>query len=344
MVQTENDPGAGSGTLLQVEDLRVEFPTPSGAVEVVAGVSFDVRPGETVAVVGESGSGKSVTSLAVLGLLGPGRVASGTITLRGEELTGAGRDRLRTLRGAEIAMIFQNPMSALDPLFSVGDQVVEAIRVHRPTTRAQARARAVELLREVGLPDPERRMRSYPHELSGGQQQRVGVAMALACDPGLLIADEPTTALDVTVEAQILALMRRLQAEHGAALLLITHDMSVVARMADRVVVMYAGQVVERGRTDRVLAAPAHPYTRALITSVPTVDTGRDVPLPAIPGRVPNPSEIPAGCRFHPRCPEAVPRCRTEQPPVVGTPDGGESRCWLSDPAAELAGAAGATR
>ena len=338
MSQSTSAPSAGTGALLQVDDLRVEFPTPSGAVEVVAGVSFDVHPGETVAVVGESGSGKSVSSLAVLGLLGAGRIAGGSITLRGEELTGADRDRLRALRGAEIAMIFQNPMSALDPLFSVGDQVVEAIRVHRPMSRARARGRAAELLREVGLPDPEWRMRFYPHELSGGQQQRVGVAMALACDPGLLIADEPTTALDVTVEAQILALMRRLQAEHGAALLLITHDMSVVARMADRVVVMYAGQVVERGRADRILGEPTHPYTRALITSVPTADTVRDAPLPAIGGRVPNPTEIPDGCRFHPRCPQAVSRCRTDEPPVTGTPGGGESRCWLA------AGATEATR
>ncbi|MCO7193898.1 ABC transporter ATP-binding protein [Pseudonocardia sp. McavD-2-B] len=319
--------------VLDVRDLRVEFPTAAGALGVVDGVSFDVGPGETVALVGESGSGKSVSSLAVLGLLGRGRIAGGSVSFRGEEIAGAGPERLRRLRGAEIAMVFQNPMSALDPLFSVGDQVVEAIRVHRPVGRAQARERAVELLREVGLPDPERRMRSYPHELSGGQQQRVGVAMALACDPELLIADEPTTALDVTVEAQILALMRRLQREHGAALLLITHDMSVVARMADRVVVMYAGQVVERGTVAEVLSAPTHPYTRALIGSVPTVHTGRDELLTVIPGSVPNPADVPDGCRFHPRCPQAVERCRTEVPPVVRTGEGRISRCWLAEDA-----------
>ncbi|WP_226365871.1 ABC transporter ATP-binding protein [Pseudonocardia sp. ICBG162] len=330
--------------VLDVRDLRVEFPTAAGALGVVDGVSFDVGPGETVALVGESGSGKSVSSLAVLGLLGRGRIAGGSVSFRGEEIAGAGPERLRRLRGAEIAMVFQNPMSALDPLFSVGDQVVEAIRVHRPVGRAQARERAVELLREVGLPDPERRMRSYPHELSGGQQQRVGVAMALACDPELLIADEPTTALDVTVEAQILALMRRLQREHGAALLLITHDMSVVARMADRVVVMYAGQVVERGTVAEVLSTPTHPYTRALIGSVPTVHTGRDELLTVIPGSVPNSADVPDGCRFHPRCPQAVQRCRTEVPPVVRTGEGRISRCWLAGDADRIGcGPAGTT-
>ncbi|WP_199432650.1 ABC transporter ATP-binding protein [Qaidamihabitans albus] len=320
-----------SPPLLAVDDLRVEFPTPAGPVEAVGGVSFTVSPGETVAVVGESGSGKSVSSLAVLGLLGSGRITSGSVRFQGEELVGAGRERLRRLRGSEIAMVFQNPMSSLDPLFTIGGQIAEALRIHRPISRGAARARAAELLREVGIPDPERRLRSYPHELSGGQQQRVLVAIALACDPALLIADEPTTALDVTVEAQILELMRKLQHEHGASLLFITHDMAVVAQMADRVVVMYAGRVVEQGAVADVLRSPRNPYTRALIDSIATPTTPRDVPLPAIAGSVPNAADFPAGCRFHPRCPEVLDRCRTSEPPLLDIEPGRSSRCWRHD-------------
>jgi oligopeptide/dipeptide ABC transporter ATP-binding protein len=321
-------PTVPSPPLLEVRDLHVQFPTPTGAIEAVGGVSFAVAAGDTVAVVGESGSGKSVSSLAVLGLLGGGRVTAGSIRYSGQELVGADPERLRRLRGAEIAMVFQNPMSALDPLFTIGDQVAEALRAHRALARTDARRRVVELLREVGLPDPERRARAYPHELSGGQQQRVVVAIALACEPALLIADEPTTALDVTVEAQILALLRRMQREHGTALLFITHDMGVVTEMADRVLVMYAGRVVEQGPVAEVLRAPRNPYTRALIDSIPTPSTPRDAPMPAIAGNVPHPSEMPAGCRFHPRCPSVFDRCATGEPKLYDLGPGRSSRCW----------------
>ncbi|WP_165975108.1 ABC transporter ATP-binding protein [Nonomuraea deserti] len=320
-----------SPPLLEVNDLYVRFPTPAGPVNAVAGVSFTVSAGETVAVVGESGSGKSVSSLALLGLLGSGNISAGSVLLRDEELVGAAPERLRQLRGSELAMIFQNPMSSLDPLFTIGDQLVEALRAHRPMARRAARARAVELLREVGLPDPERRVRAYPHELSGGQQQRVMVAIALTCEPALLIADEPTTALDVTVEAQILELLRTMQREHGMALLLITHDMAVVAEMADRVVVMYAGRVVEQGPVAEVLRSPRNPYTRALIDSIPTPATPRDQPMPAIAGSVPTPAEAPAGCRFHPRCPSVLDRCSEAEPPLYELRPGRASRCWLHD-------------
>ncbi|MGP4020649.1 ABC transporter ATP-binding protein [Saccharopolyspora sp. 5N708] len=320
-----------SPPLLDVRDLHVRFPTPTGPVHAVAGVSFTVLPGETVAVVGESGSGKSVSSLAVLGLLGSGSIAAGSVLLRGEELVGADPERLRRLRGAEIAMIFQNPMSSLDPLFTIGDQVVEALRVHRTLSRREARERAVDLLREVGLPDPQRRMRSYPHELSGGQQQRVMVAIALACEPALIIADEPTTALDVTVEAQILDLLRTMQRERATALLFITHDMGVVAEMADRVVVMYAGRVVEHGPVTEMLRAPRNPYTRALIEAIPTPATPRDRPMSAIAGSVPAPADAPPGCRFHPRCPAVHDRCSAEEPPLFELGPTRASRCWLHE-------------
>jgi oligopeptide/dipeptide ABC transporter ATP-binding protein len=323
--------------LLDVRDLTVRFPGPTGPIEAVSGVSFDVRAGETLAVVGESGSGKSVSSLALLGLLGGGRVTGGSIRFQGEELVGADPERLRRLRGADIAMIFQNPMSSLDPLFTVGDQIAEALRIHRPVSRRDARRRAVELLTEVGLPDPARRVRSYPHELSGGQQQRVMIAMALACEPALLIADEPTTALDVTVEAQILDLLRRAQRDHGTALLFVTHDMGVVAEMADRVLVMYAGRVVEQGPVREVLRDPRNPYTRALIESIPTPATPRDLPMPAIPGNVPHPSDLPGGCRFHPRCPAALDRCATEEAPLHALAPGRTSRCWRHVPAEGVA-------
>ncbi len=326
-----------SPPLLDVRDLHVRFPTPDGPIQAVSGVSFSVSAGETLAVVGESGSGKSVSSLAVLGLLGGGRVTAGSIRLAGEELVGADPERLRHVRGAEIAMIFQNPMSSLDPLFTIGDQVAEALRVHRRISRRAAHARAVDLLREVGLPDLPRRARSYPHELSGGQQQRVMIAMALACEPALLIADEPTTALDVTVESQILDLLRRMQRDHGTALLFVTHDMGVVAEMADRVLVMYAGQVVEQGRVADVLRDPRNPYTRALIESIPTPTTPRDLPMPAIAGNVPHPSDLPGGCSFHPRCPSVLDRCATDDPPLLDLGPGRTSRCWRHDPAAEVA-------
>jgi oligopeptide/dipeptide ABC transporter ATP-binding protein len=324
----------GSGTrpaLLEVRDLQVTFPTRDGRVEAVRDVSFTVREGETVAIVGESGSGKSVTALSVMGLLEGGRIGTGSVRYRDEDLATAGAKRMRAIRGDEIAMVFQNPMTALDPLFTVGSQIAEAIRIHRDVSRKEAAARAVELLREVGLPDPERRARAYPHELSGGQQQRVMIAIALSCDPSLLIADEPTTALDVTVEAQILRLMRTLQRDHGTALLFITHDMGVVAEMADRVVVMYAGQVVEQGDVSSVLTDPQNPYTRALLSSIPSPTIPRDQLMPAIAGSVPSLLDMPVGCRFNPRCPHVFDRCRTEEPPLLALPGARDSRCWLHE-------------
>ncbi|TWE28434.1 ABC transporter ATP-binding protein [Prauserella muralis] len=315
--------------LLEVSNLRVRFPTRHGRVEAVSDMSFTVAEGETVAIVGESGSGKSVTALSVMGLLNSGSIESGSIRFRGEDLTAAEPRRMRQIRGEEIAMVFQNPMAALDPLYTVGNQVAEAIRIHRDVSAAEARARAVELLREVGLPDPERRARSYPHELSGGQQQRVVIAIALSCNPALLIADEPTTALDVTVEAQILRLMRTLQADHGTALLFITHDMGVVAEMADRVVVMYAGKVVEQGTVEQVLREPQNPYTLALLRSIPSPDISRDTLMPAIRGSVPSLLDTPSGCRFHPRCPRVLDRCVREEPPLAALPGQRDSRCWL---------------
>jgi oligopeptide/dipeptide ABC transporter ATP-binding protein len=323
-----NVPGA---PLLEVSNLRVGFPTRQGRIEGVSNMSFTVSESETVAIVGESGSGKSVTALSIMGLLEGGRIEEGSIRFRGEEITRLPPKQMREIRGEKIAMVFQNPMAALDPLYTVGNQVAEAIRTHRDVTAAAARTRAVELLREVGLPDPERRARSYPHELSGGQQQRVVIAIALSCNPSLLIADEPTTALDVTVEAQILQQMRSLQREHNTALLFITHDMGVIAEMADRVVVMYAGQIVEQGSVEQVLNDPRNPYTQALLRSIPSPTISRDAAIPAISGSVPSLLDVPPGCRFHPRCPQAFDPCVAEEPPLLALAERRISRCWLHD-------------
>lgn len=318
-------------SLLEVDDLCVSFDTRYGEVEALNEVSLEVRPGETVAVVGESGSGKSVTALSVMGLLDNGSITSGSIRYQGKELTRLRQRELRRMRGNEIAMIFQNPMTSLDPLFTVGNQLAEALNAHTSMTRKQTKDRVIELLREVGMPDPEQRVRSYPHQLSGGQQQRVMIAIGLACSPALLIADEPTTALDVTVEAQILTLMKRLQQEHGTAMMFITHDMGVVAEVADRVVVMYAGKVVEQGTVEQVLTDPKNPYTRGLIASIPSPTIARDAQMPTMRGSVPGLRETPQGCRFHPRCPVAVERCAQEAPPLLQI-GAQQTRCWFPDP------------
>ncbi|MDY7102758.1 MAG: ABC transporter ATP-binding protein [Actinomycetota bacterium] len=322
---------AVDGPLLEVSDLHVSFPSDRGEVEALAGVGFGVDRGRTVALVGESGSGKSVTALSVMGLLDHGRITSGSVRFRGSELVGTPQKELRELRGNRMSMVFQNPMSALDPLYTLGNQISEVLLSHGLASRSQARRRAVELLGEVGIPDPVHRVRAYPHQLSGGQRQRVVIAMAIASGPDLLIADEPTTALDVTVEAQILELIRELQDQYGTAVMFITHDIAVVAEMADDVVVLYAGQVVERGRAERVLASPQHPYTRALLESIPKGSTPRDVDLPAIAGSVPSLTQMPTGCRFQPRCPAAFGRCAVEEPPLFRLPAGRESRCWLAE-------------
>jgi len=318
--------------LLSVRDLHVEFDTPTGPVAAVSGVGFDIANEQTVALVGESGSGKSVTSLAIMGLLDSRAKVRGEVRIGGRNLLDLSEAQLREVRGREIAMVFQDPMSSLDPLYSVGNQLVETIRLHTDLTRMQAIERAAELLDQVGIPDPRSRLKAYPHQMSGGQRQRVMIALALACSPRLLIADEPTTALDVTIEAQILELIRELQREYRMSVLLVTHDMGVVAEMADRVVVYYAGQVVETGRADRVLLHPRHPYTAALFKGVPTPSTDRALPLTAIRGAVPNPREFPSGCRFHPRCDLAYGRCVDGAVPLFPLEGGTRySRCWLSD-------------
>ena len=312
-----------SEPLLAVRDLVVHFQTEGGVVEAVDGVSFDVRPGETVALVGESGCGKSVTALSLLGLLPspPARVVRGSIRLSGESLLDATPGRLRQIRGDDVAMIFQEPMTSLNPVFTVGDQVGEVLTLHRGLSAEAARAQVVRLFGLVGIAAPEQRVDEYPHQLSGGMRQRVMIAMALACGPRLLIADEPTTALDVTVQAQVLELLVKLQATLGMAVLLITHDLGVVAETASRVVVMYAGRVVEQGTTGEIFARPRHPYTAGLFRSLPRLDT--EEPLRPIEGSVPDPSHFPSGCRFHPRCPYAMPVCGTKAPPLVsrGTSD-----------------------
>ena len=318
--------------LLQIEDLHVAFDTPDGTVEAVSGVGFTVGAQETVAVVGESGSGKTVTALAVLQLLDGGRISGGRVLWDGTDLTGLDHRALRRIRGNEIAMIFQDPMTSHDPLYSVGHQIVEALRLHRRIDKRAARERAVELLEQVGMPDPRRRLDTYPHQLSGGQRQRVMIAIALACSPRLLIADEPTTALDVTIEAQILELLRSLQVEYRSAMLLVTHDMGVVAETADRVVVFYAGQVVEQGPTAEVLRDPQHPYTAALLAAVPSPETDRAEPLAAIPGSVPPLRAMPSGCRFHTRCAVAWDECAREEPQLHALPGARSARCLLHRP------------
>ncbi len=314
--------------LLDVRDLRVSFPTPAGDVHPVDGVSFSLERGRTLALVGESGCGKSLTSLALLRLVPePGRISGGSIRLGGEELTTLAEREMRAVRGGRIAMVFQDPMTSLNPVLRTGTQVTEAIRAHRNLSRAAARDRALALLTEVGIPDPARRIDEYPHQLSGGMRQRVMIAIALAAEPEVLVADEPTTALDVTVQAQILELLGRLQQERRMAILLITHDLGVVAGRADHVAVMYAGQVVESAPTAALFAAPSHPYTQGLFTSVPSID-GPLQRLVPIGGTVPAPSAWPEGCRFAPRCPQRFEPCGQPAPVALVGPEH-HARCWL---------------
>ncbi|HEY8393890.1 MAG TPA: ABC transporter ATP-binding protein [Thermaerobacter sp.] len=318
--------------LLEVQELTAGFYTNDGPLVAVEDVSFTIAAGETVCLVGESGSGKSVTSLAIMRLLeyDNGFISGGRILLDGEDLVTKSQEEMRRIRGRHIAMIFQEPMTALNPVFTVGDQIAEAVMLHEGLDRTAAMGRAVEMLRLVGIPEPEVRARQYPHEFSGGMRQRAMIAMALACRPRLLIADEPTTALDVTVQAQILDLLRRLRDELGMSILLITHDMGVAAEMADRIVVMYAGRVVEEGTVYQVFDAPRHPYTMGLLASVPDLEGPRQRRLRAIPGAVPGIGRMPPGCRFHPRCPHAEERCRADEPPLrdVG---GRRVACWLAE-------------
>ncbi|MEZ4457350.1 MAG: ABC transporter ATP-binding protein [Gemmatimonadales bacterium] len=322
--------------LLEVDNLRVSFPKGSGISRPVDGVSFAVDRGERVALVGESGSGKSLTSLALLRLVPePGRIEPGSaIRIDGTDVMGLEGEALRAIRGGRIGLVFQDPMTSLNPVLTVGYQIREALTAHRSLPRNEARDRTIALIDEVGIPDPAGRYGAYPHELSGGLRQRVMIAIALAGEPDLLVADEPTTALDVTVQAQILELIDRLREKRGMAVLLITHDLGVVAGRTDRVMVMYAGQLVETAPTRSLFTAPAHPYTRGLLQSMPRL-TGPIGRLASIPGSVPQPTAWPTGCRFHPRCPVKIDRCATEVPTWQPAGDGCEARCWLVDGAAQ---------
>ena len=328
-------------TLLKVENLQVEFRTRRGAALVLNGVDFELHAGETLCVVGESGCGKSMTALALLGLIPmpPGRVKEGRILFQGEDLLKASQARLREVRGNRISMIFQEPMTSLNPVFTVGDQIAESLRLHRGLDKQAARDSAIDMLRQVGIPAPERRVDEYPHQLSGGMRQRVMIAIALACQPDVLIADEPTTALDVTVQAQIFDLLRELQRDKGTAIVLITHDMGAVAEMADRVIVMYAGRVIEQGTTDQVIGDPQHPYTRGLIACLPELGSsqlGARVELQEIAGVVPSIWELGSGCAFRERCPHAHDRC--DQLPPLFSAHGSRhaAACWLLEAPAAL--------
>jgi len=305
-----------SEPLLSIEDLVVEFRGDAGTIRAVDGLTLSIAPGERVGLVGESGCGKSVTALALLGLVPspPGRIAGGRVLLDGRDLTALPEAEMRRIRGAGIAMIFQEPMTALNPVFTIGSQMTEVLRRQRRLSAKAARADAIEWLDRVGIPDPAKRLDNYPHELSGGMRQRVMIAMALSCRPKLLIADEPTTALDVTIQAQVLDLMRSLTEETGAAMILITHDLGVVAETCRRACVMYTGKLVEDAPVDALFAAPRHPYTAGLLASVPRIRPDRLETLPTIPGMVPDLAHLPAGCSFRDRCPNAVPACRTAPP------------------------------
>jgi peptide/nickel transport system ATP-binding protein len=304
--------------LLEVKDLVTGFATPKGLLVAVDGVNFSIGEAETICIVGESGSGKSVTSLAVMRLIDydNGMILEGEILFDGQDLVKKTQEEMRKIRGSQIAMIFQDPMSALNPVFTIGDQIAEAVMLHEDLPRERAWERAVEMLRLVGIPSPETRAAQYPHEFSGGMRQRAMIAVALACNPKLLIADEPTTALDVTIQAQVLDLLRKLRKELDMSILLITHDMGVAAEMADRIVVMYAGKIVEEAPTDELFDNPLHPYTKGLLASIPGLEGEKAARLHTIKGTIPNIANMPKGCRFNPRCPFATEECRQAEPPL----------------------------
>ena len=317
--------------LLSVRNLRVEFNTRRGTLVAVDDVSFDIAPGEVLGVVGESGAGKSITGTAIIGLLErPGRIAAGEVLLEGSRIDNLPPDQMRRIRGRRIGAIFQDPLTSLNPLYTVGRQITETIEQHLPMNGAQARARAIELLGEVGIPAPERRIDHYPHQFSGGMRQRVVIALALCANPRLIIADEPTTALDVSIQAQIITLLKRLCRDHGTAIMLVTHDMGVIAETADRVAVMYAGRIAEIGPVQQVIHDPQHPYTVGLMGSIPAV--GQDVErLPQIEGSMPRLTAIPQGCAFNPRCPRVFEKCRVERPGLLQA-NRTLAACWLHDP------------
>ena len=322
--------------LLEVTDLKTQFPTRAGLVRAVDGVSFTIGEGELLGLVGESGCGKSITALSIMRLIyPPGKIVEGSIKFKGEELTKASDERLREIRGNDIAMIFQDPMTSLNPVYRVGEQIAEALRLHRKLDKKAAWNAAIDAMREVAIPSPERRVNDYPHQLSGGMRQRVMIAMALACDPELLIADEPTTALDVTIQAQILELLDELRRSRKLAVLLITHDLGVVAEVADRVCVMYTGKVVEESGVDELFADPKHPYTRGLLRSVPKlteVGIAKAERLQTIEGTVPSPTNLPFGCHFAPRCEHRMEVCVSGYIPLTELESGVKVRCVLHDP------------
>ena len=321
-----------SEPLLAVEGLRVEFPTRHGTLVAVHDASFTIAPGEVLGVVGESGAGKSLTGAAIIGLIDPpGRIAAGQVTLAGRRIDNLPYDAMRRVRGREIGAVFQDPLTSLNPLYTVGRQLVETIRTHLPMSEAEAHQRAVGLLEEVGIPAAARRIGHYPHQFSGGMRQRVVIALALAAKPKLIVADEPTTALDVSIQAQIIALLKRLCREHGTAVMLVTHDMGVIAETADRVAVMYAGRIVEIGPVADVIHRPQHPYTVGLMGSIPSIAEERER-LTQIDGSMPRLTEVPRGCAFHPRCPHAFDRCRSERPELMQA-GATMAACWLIDDA-----------
>ena len=324
--------GTSMEPMLRIENLRTLFRSEEGTVGAVDGVSFDVHRGETVGLVGESGCGKSVTALSIMRLVSdpPGRIEAGSILWNGRDLLGLPENEMRKVRGNEISIVFQEPLSSLNPVFTCGEQVREAISLHQKLGRSASKRKAVEMLRLVKIPDPEKRYGSYPHQMSGGMRQRVMIAMALSCEPKLLIADEPSTALDVSVQAQIMELLSNLKDRLGMAMLLITHDLAVVAQMADRVVVMYAGVVVEEAPLGELFTNPAHPYTEGLLESIPRIGSGPGR-LQAIGGTVPDPLRLPPGCRFSDRCPKRFERCSAEEPPLFKVGEGHRARCWLCE-------------
>jgi oligopeptide/dipeptide ABC transporter ATP-binding protein len=326
-----------SEPLLQVNDLKTVFPTRDGVVKAVDGVSFELHAGETLGIVGESGSGKSVTALSVMRLLQrPGKIIGGKVMFMGRDLTKVSEGEMREVRGEEIAMIFQDPMTSLNPVFRTGWQVAEPVRLHRNMDKAKAMGVAVSMLGKVGIPSPESRARDYPHQFSGGMRQRAMIAMGLTTQPKVLIADEPTTALDVTIQAQILQLLRDVNREFGTATILITHNLGVVAGMCERVMVMYAGRIVESGPTEDVFAHPKHPYTWSLLRSIPRLDADAHEPLKPIEGLPPDLTSLPTGCAFHPRCPFKVERCTRDTPELNRVGDTQMAACWVTQSGTEL--------
>ncbi|WP_017725931.1 ABC transporter ATP-binding protein [Halalkalibacterium ligniniphilum] len=319
-------------SIIEIKDLQIAFRTDSRDVTVIDNVNFRVDKGETLGIVGESGCGKSVTSMSIMGLLPPiAKVTKGSIKLKDRELVGMSKKQLRSVRGKEIAMIFQEPMTSLNPVYNIGKQIIELILNHRKVSKKEAKAHALEMLKLVGIPRPEEVINEYPHQLSGGMRQRVMIALAMSCNPEVLIADEPTTALDVTIQAQILELMKDLQKKLGMSIILITHDLGVVAEMCDRVVVMYAGQVVEECTIEQLFTKPHHPYTEGLLASVPNMEEEQET-LTSIPGTVPSPGEMPKGCRFAERCPYVLDRCFEKVPELFVLGPNTKSRCWLNEP------------